>query len=70
MGWKSTMDLDRKEAIRLIMAAQEKTPFDEMTNDQLEEQLYAHGYGDDDALPYYGYNFSVQDELKNGDCDE
>ena len=69
MGWKSTLDLSREDAIRLIMAAQTRTPFDEMTNLELEEQLYAYGYGDDMSLPHYGYNFSVMNEL-NGDYDE
>lgn len=69
MGWKSTLDIDRDEAIKLILAAQTRTPFDEMTNKELEEQLYTYGYGDNPDLPYYGYNFSVLNEL-NGDCDE
>jgi hypothetical protein len=70
MGWKSTLDLSREDAIRLIMAAQTRTPFDEMTNNELEEQLYAYGYGDNTDLPHYGYNFMVHTELKDGDNDE
>jgi hypothetical protein len=70
MGWKSTLDITREDAVRLILAAQSRTPFDEMTNNELEEQLYAYGYGDDTSLPHYGYNFSVLNELTNGDNDE
>ncbi len=70
MGWKSTLDLSREDAIRLIMAAQTRTPFDEMTNNELEELLYGYGYGDDTSLPHYGYNFIVHTELINGDNDE
>ena len=70
MGWKSTLDITREHAIKLILAAQTKTPFHEMTNSELEEQLYTYGYGDDTTLPHYGHNFSVLDELINGDNDE
>jgi len=41
-----------------------------MTNNELEEQLYAYGYGDTLDLPHYGYNFTVHTELTNGDNDE
>jgi len=70
MGWKSTLDLSREDAIRLIMAAQTRTPFDEMTNSELEELLYGYGYGDTLDLPHYGYNFIVHTELIDGDNDE
>lgn len=69
MGWKSTIDMTREEAIRLILAAQDRKSFEEMTNEELENQLYGLGYGDDTSLSHYGYNFSVMDKMK-GDIDE
>lgn len=70
MGWKSTLDITREDAVRLILAAQSRKPFDEMTNNELEEQLYSYGYGDNTDLPHYGYNFTVHTELTNRDNDE
>ena len=36
MGWKSTLDLTRKQAIQAIMVALDKTPYDDMTNEELK----------------------------------
>lgn len=64
MGWKSTIDITRDEAINLILAAQDRKRYEDMTNDELEHLLYGFDYGDSIELPYYGYNFSVVDKLE------
>jgi hypothetical protein len=61
MGWKSTITITRSEAIRLII--EKIANFDNISNDELEIQLYNLGFGDDDNLPYYGYNFSIVDKI-------
>jgi len=62
MGWKSTIDITRKEAISAIMNAMDKTPFDDMTDDELKDEMYGLGIGDDVNLPYHGYNFCIVTE--------
>jgi len=60
MGWKSTIEITRKEAIQAIISSLDKTPYDEMTNDELEELMYKLDIGDDTDKPYYGYNFIIR----------
>lgn len=60
MGWKSTIDITRNEAKRLIM--QKLDMLDELTNQQLDDMLEGLGYGDDANLPYYGHNFNIVDD--------
>lgn len=62
MGWKSTIDINREEAIKLILEAQNRTAYDDMTDDELTNLLYGYGYGDDPNLPHFGYNFSIIDD--------
>lgn len=62
MGWKSTIDLTRREAIIAIMKAMDKTPFDDMSNEELESMMYGLDIGDDLDKPYYGHNFTIIDE--------
>jgi hypothetical protein len=62
MGWKSTLEITRKEAITAIIVSLNKTIYDEMTNEQLEEIMYNLDIGDDIDKPYYGYNFIINDE--------
>lgn len=59
MGWKSTIDITRAEAIQAIMASLDKTPYDEMSDDELKDLMYQLGIGDDVDKPYYGHNFSI-----------
>lgn len=64
MGWKSAITITRYEAITAIMNCIDKTPFDEMSNEELEKVMYSMGIGDESYLPYFGYNFTiVNDEL-------
>ena len=60
MGWKSTIDITRNEAKRLII--QKLAMLDELTNKELEDMVEELGYGDDTNLQYYGYNFNVVDD--------
>lgn len=59
MGWKSTMDITREEAIRLIM--NRALSAHSLTDHELADMLEFMGYGDNQELPYYGYNFYVTD---------
>ncbi len=60
MGWKSTIDITRNEAKRLII--QKLAMLDGLTNKELEDMVEELGYGDDTNLQYYGYNFNVVDD--------
>lgn len=59
MGWKSTIDITRDEAIRLI--ANRIMFVCTLSNKELENMIESLGYGDDTTLPYYGRNFIVVD---------
>jgi hypothetical protein len=62
MGWKSTIDITRREAINAIISCIDRTPFDEMSNEELEDMMYGLGIGDDINKPYFGHNFSIINE--------
>lgn len=61
MGWKSTADITREQAIALILTKLlgENNCY---TNNKLEEILDNMGFGDDPNLPYFGYNFNIVDK--------
>lgn len=63
MGWKSTIDITREEAISAILEAQHKKSLKELTNEELEQMMYNNGIGDTTGLPYYGHNFNVVDSV-------
>jgi len=68
MGWKSTIDIKRRDAINAIISTIDKTPYDEMSNEELETLMYNLGIGDEAGKPYYGHNFNVhndEDEIDN-----
>jgi hypothetical protein len=65
MGWKSTVDITRKEALRLVFARM--ADVHTMSDGDLGDMLETLGYGDDTNLPYYGHNFLVVD--KPDPCD-
>lgn len=69
MGWKSTMTITRRQAIAAIMQAIDKTPYDDMTNEQLEDMMDGLGIGEDFDKPYYGHNFTVVDTEEEIDND-
>jgi hypothetical protein len=60
MGWKSTVDISRKEAIQLVFARM--ADVHQMPDKDLGDMLATLGYGEDPNLPYYGYNFFVVDK--------
>ena len=60
MGWKSTVDISRAEATRLII--QRICKMGELKNEELVSMLYALNYGDDLELEYYGNNFFIIDD--------
>ena len=56
MGWKATKTISREKAIELIVKKALSASDDELSN-----ALEGLGYGDNPSLPYYGYNFTVED---------
>lgn len=60
MGWKSTVDITREEALRLCFSA--LSTLHQKSNKELGDMLESLGYGEDTNLPYYGHNFFVVDE--------
>lgn len=67
MGWKSTIEITRKEAIQAIISSLDKTPYDEMTNEQLKEIMYQLDIGDDLNKPFYGHKFIIRDSEEDID---
>jgi hypothetical protein len=63
MGWKSTIDITRSEAIRAIIDTINRKSYDEMSNEELEDVMYGLGIGDDVGKPYFGHNFNIKDKL-------
>jgi len=59
MGWKSTIEINRDEAKRLI--TKKLLPLDHLSNKELENMIERMGYGEGIELEYYGYNFIVVD---------
>lgn len=59
MGWKSTIDITREEAIKAIV--EKMAILHDKTNLELEEMLEDHGFGDDTSLRWYGHNFIITD---------
>lgn len=62
MGLKSTVDIDRHIALKLIIDRQDISRFYNMTNQELSDELEKLGYGENRELPYYGQNFNVTGE--------
>ena len=60
MGWKSTIDITREEAKRLIL--QKLVNFDQVSDRELADMVESLGYGEDPDLEYYGHNFIVTDK--------
>jgi len=68
MGWKSTIYIDREEAIELIAKATFTGKF--LTNKELENMVERIGYGDNTELKYYGHNFIVVDDMAEIDIND
>ena len=57
MGWKSTTDITREDAILELI-----NEFMKITNKsdkEIEEMLYTFGFGDNPDLKWFGYNFNI-----------
>lgn len=67
MGWKSTIEINREEAIRLISKSLDT--LDNLNNNDLLEILEKLGYGEKFGLEYYGYNFIIVED-KNVEDEE
>lgn len=57
MGWKSTIDISREEAIRLAINAMSKVYT--MSDSELEDFIEELGYGDIPSMEYFGHNFRI-----------
>lgn len=62
MGWKSTIDIHRSEAISVILEAINQKAYHSMSNSELEDEMYRLGIGDDTDKPYFGHNFNIHDD--------
>lgn len=60
MGWKSTKQISRTEALSLIIGH-----IAESSNDELGNILETLGFGEKSELKYLGYNFDVRDTVEN-----
>lgn len=59
MGWKSTIEITREKAIKLL---EERLKYWHISNNTLACLLENAGYGEDENLPYYGHNFIIVDD--------
>jgi len=61
MGWKSTIDITREQAILLATKELSKKIADiyTMSDAQLEDFLEELGYGDTQGMEYFGHNFRI-----------
>ena len=63
MGWKSTIDITRKQALALVIDYSLKCG--NLSDSELEDLLEHLGYGDNTNLPYFGYNFNITKQQDN-----
>lgn len=60
MGWKSTIEITREDAINAILETlKQKSVYHRMSNEELERVMYNLGIGDDIDKSYFGYNFEI-----------
>ena len=64
MGWKSTIDISREEAIKLIQSKMSDEVFKSMPNRDIEYMMEDMGFGDNPDWEYFGHNFFVVNEVK------
>ena len=57
MGWKSTIDITRTQALALVIDYALQCA--KLSDSELEDLLEHLGYGDDEKLPYFGHNFNI-----------
>jgi predicted Zn-dependent protease len=63
MGWKSTVDITREQAISLATKelAKKIGEIHTMSDTQLEDYLEELGYGETQGMEYFGNNFRIVD---------
>ena len=63
MGWKSTVDITREQAISLATRelAKKRGEIHTMSDTQLEDYLEELGYGETQGMEYFGNNFRIVD---------
>lgn len=63
MGWKSTVDITREQAIQLATRelAKKIGEIHIMSDTQLEDFLEELGYGETQGMEYFGNNFRIVD---------
>ena len=61
MGWKSTVDITREQAISLATKelAKKIGEIHTMSDTQLEDYLEELGYGETQGMEYFGHNFRI-----------
>ena len=61
MGWKSTVDITREQAIQLATRelAKKIGEIHTMSDTQLEDYLEELGYGETQGMEYFGHNFRI-----------
>ena len=64
MGWKSTIEISREEAIRLIQSKLSDEILSKSTNRDIEYMMEDMGFGDNPDWEYFGHNFFVVNEVK------
>ena len=64
MGWKSTIEISREEAIRLIQSKLSDERLSELPNRDIEYIMEDMGFGDNPDWEYFGHNFFVVKEVK------
>lgn len=57
MGWKSTITITRNRALELIISK-----LLTCTDSELSDALESLGFGENSNLPYYGYNFMIDND--------
>lgn len=60
MSWKSTINITRSEAKKLII--ERLINIDQLSNIELADIIESLGYGDNNELHYYGHNFLIIDD--------
>ena len=69
MGWKSTIEISREEAIRLIQSKLSDEILSKSTNRDIEYMMEDMGFGDNPDWEYFGHNFFVVKEVKQYEND-
>ncbi len=61
MGWKSTVDITREQAIALAIKelSNKITKLYYVSDTELEDLLEELGYGDTQGMEYFGHNFNI-----------